>query len=209
LIIIESLQCLIPVSTFLISPFYHIWGSRIYAKVIATNYYGDSAESNVGGNVEGVLITNPDMPMLVQEISLLRTSTSISISWIDGFSTGGSPLIEYEIYMSNDDDMYGLIGTELIKSFTATELIAGNFYKFIIQSRNIFYYSAPSIPVRILCASIPEIPEMPWTTNFDSLVFIYWPDAESNGLPLTSYSVLIKNKAGNFIKDLIYCIGSN
>jgi hypothetical protein len=43
------------------SPPYNLpWGSSIYAKLYATNSYGDSETSEVGNGA--VILTNPDAP---------------------------------------------------------------------------------------------------------------------------------------------------
>jgi hypothetical protein len=53
--------CTIPVTVFRTSPFELDWGSSIYAKVIASNVYGDSPESNEGNGA--IITTNPDPPI--------------------------------------------------------------------------------------------------------------------------------------------------
>jgi hypothetical protein len=63
----------------MLSPYYFTWGASIFAKVIATNKYGDSLESDIGNGA--ILMTNPDAPMFVQENISLRSPTSISITW--------------------------------------------------------------------------------------------------------------------------------
>jgi hypothetical protein len=53
-------ECLIPVSVLRTTPFNLEWGSSVYAKVVASNIYGDSLASSVGN---GAIITiNPDPP---------------------------------------------------------------------------------------------------------------------------------------------------
>jgi len=41
------------------------WGSSIYAKVIAINYYGASVESDAGNGA--IILTYPDAPVSVAE----------------------------------------------------------------------------------------------------------------------------------------------
>lgn len=92
---VTALSCLIPVSSLMASPFNHVWGNSIHAIIIATNGFGNSASSAVGNG--GVLITTPDAPINVKENALLRSSTSISITWSSGLLNGGSPIIDYEV----------------------------------------------------------------------------------------------------------------
>ena len=62
----------------------------IYAKVIATNVYGDS-EQSVEGN-GAIYTTIPDAPINIAEDVSLRISTAIGLTWSDGVSDGGLPV---------------------------------------------------------------------------------------------------------------------
>lgn len=42
-------------------PFNFDWGASIYAKVVATNMFGDSAESDPGN--DAIIMTEPDSPV--------------------------------------------------------------------------------------------------------------------------------------------------
>jgi hypothetical protein len=75
-----------------------IWGSSIYAKVIAHNIYGASATSIVGNGA--VILTNPDAPLNLAEVVESRAPTSITISWIAGINNGGAPIQDYTIYFT-------------------------------------------------------------------------------------------------------------
>jgi hypothetical protein len=44
----DARECTIPVSTLQAHPYSFDWGAEIYAKVVATNDYGDSIESELG-----------------------------------------------------------------------------------------------------------------------------------------------------------------
>ena len=120
-------QCTIPASRFLLAPFNHIWGASIYVKIIAVNYYGESAPSALGNG--GILMTNPDSPILVAENVSLRSATSISITWSEGPSNGGDSIIDYRVSMAQDDSNYQVIASNVVgTSYTASELTAGLTY---------------------------------------------------------------------------------
>ena len=55
------------------------WGSSIYAKVLAQNIYGNSIFSPVGNGA--LILTNPDSPTALTENVLLRTATSLGLTW--------------------------------------------------------------------------------------------------------------------------------
>ena len=58
--IVLSNTCAIPISTLKQPPFDLPWGGSVFAKVVATNIYGSSAESNQGNGA--ILLTYPDAP---------------------------------------------------------------------------------------------------------------------------------------------------
>lgn len=106
------------------------WGSSIYAKVIAYNIYGDSAESSVGN---GALIrTNPDAPVNLAEIYAERTADSLGISWDLGAENGGSVVLDYTItYAIGDFGTYvELASGVLATSYTVNSLTPGEKYSF-------------------------------------------------------------------------------
>jgi hypothetical protein len=53
-------SCTIPVTVLRGTPYDLEWGSSIFAKVIATNIYGDSLESEQGNGA--IITTTPDQP---------------------------------------------------------------------------------------------------------------------------------------------------
>lgn len=60
-------------------------------------------------------------------------------------------------------------------------------YKFKIEARNNYGYSDFSDEVTIICATVPEVPSPPTTSNVNEFVQIDWVPPVSNGLPITSY----------------------
>jgi hypothetical protein len=56
----------VPASSLLAAPFNIVWGSSIFAKVYATNIYGNSIESS-GGN-GAIILTNPDAPYSLEDV---------------------------------------------------------------------------------------------------------------------------------------------
>jgi hypothetical protein len=68
--------CTIPVTTF--TTYFSLdWGSSIYAKVIATNNYGDSLESLEGNGA--VITTTPDPPTNLIEDYAQRTKSTLGL----------------------------------------------------------------------------------------------------------------------------------
>ena len=111
------------------APFLLPWGTKVYAKVIATNKYGNSLISEPG--FEANLVTNPDPPVNLVEVKSSRTLTTLGISWSDGAYNGGDYIIDYRVSIADESGIYQVIASNLIQtSYTATSLIPGVTYSF-------------------------------------------------------------------------------
>lgn len=58
---VDSKQCIIPISVFKAEPYSLAWGDEVYAKVTASNVYGSSTTSLEGNGA--VILTVPDAPV--------------------------------------------------------------------------------------------------------------------------------------------------
>ena len=66
-------SCVIPVETVRNAPYSLEWGSGVYAKVIAKNNYGDSAESEAANGA--VIIKEPEAPLSLANVAEVTSST--------------------------------------------------------------------------------------------------------------------------------------
>lgn len=90
---------MIPLSVLRASPFSLATSSSVYAKVIAINSIGDSAESAQGnGAVMPVPPTVPDAPTNLARDSLNTSKTEVAITWSAGASNGGADVLDYSVY---------------------------------------------------------------------------------------------------------------
>ena len=80
--ILLAAKCTTTVSTLRNTPFSLPWGSSVYAKVVAHNYYGDSLTSVPGNGA--ILMTYPDAPTTLTEVVASRSASSITFTWVDG-----------------------------------------------------------------------------------------------------------------------------
>jgi hypothetical protein len=93
--IVDETCCTIPLIVFKEDPYNLFNGDHIYAKVTAINYYGESVASTVGDGAS--LLVVPDAPVeLINDISVTDANT-IGITWYPGSSSGGAPIIDYEV----------------------------------------------------------------------------------------------------------------
>lgn len=88
-------MCTVPKLTFRGEPFNLAWGSSIYAKVIAYNLYGDSAESLVGNGA--IILVVPDAPVNLIEVYAERTATALGLTWEEGPANGGATVLDYQV----------------------------------------------------------------------------------------------------------------
>ena len=61
---------------------------EIYAKIIASNYYGDSPISDSGNG--GLIELVPDAPVSLLNNPNVTNASVIGLSWLPGSSDGGS-----------------------------------------------------------------------------------------------------------------------
>ncbi len=140
-LIVAETKCTVKVSTLRVSPFLIPWGQGVYARIIATNYLGSSAASEVGNGA--VLLTFPDEPINVSNNLLITWGTTIGLTWDEGENNGGTPVIDYSVMsLSSDSSTFierqvGVVGT----SVTLSGFNLGITYTFKIKSRNAFDFS--------------------------------------------------------------------
>lgn len=131
------------------TPYSLAWGADVYAKVVAINKYGMSAESAVGNGAK--IITNPDAPTLFVENYALRTATSLSFTWVEGAANGGSLVLDYQVsYKLASDTNYSLLASGILStSYTAVSLMSGLAYNFRVRARNAFGLSVDSVTLSL------------------------------------------------------------
>jgi hypothetical protein len=93
--------------------------------------------------------------------------------------------------------------------YTAVELIAGVIYQFKVESRNSYGYSAYSSSISLLCAYKPDPPLTVMTANSDNQVKITWKTPVTNGSPITSFKIYIRNIDLVFIQETSSCDGAS
>jgi hypothetical protein len=181
-------ECTIPSIVLHEAPFNLPWASSIYVKVLATNIYGSSEQSDAGNG--GIIYALPDKPVNLQENLSERTYTTLGFSWQDGADPGGLPVLDYKVTITDTTNTYNVIAEYLTSaSYTALSLTVGETYTFKVQSRNSHGYSDFSDELSLLCAVKPGVPSDVLSTNSGSNVVLTWTAPDSNGSPLTSYTV--------------------
>lgn len=187
-------------------PFDLPWASSVYAKVVATNLYGDSQESDQGNNA--IIYCIPDEPVNLAEDYSKRSASTLGLTWEDGQDPGGLPVIDYRITITQADlNFEQLVIGVLPKAYTATSLTFGYYYDFIVESRNSYGYSNHSESITMLCAWKPEPPDAPVTYVVGNQVYIEWEEPIRNGVPITGYRIYINQNDGVYTQESTSCDG--
>jgi len=81
-------SCIISVQTLREAPYSLAWGDSVFAKVLAINFYGESALSESANGAE--IVTTPSAPIGLEEVYDHRTKSTLGITWSPASFTGGS-----------------------------------------------------------------------------------------------------------------------
>ncbi len=149
-----SITCTAKISDFLGTPFFLPWGSSITAIVQAYNNYGDSYTSNPGNGA--IIVTYPGSPTAIVDNILLRTSTSLTISWTPPSSNGGATILSYELAYDQSIGNYIVLGSDITTTtYQVKGLKFGLTYTFKVRALNSLGYGDFSATKTLLCATIP------------------------------------------------------
>lgn len=132
----------------------------------------------------------PDAPINLLNVPSVTNANQIGLEWSEGASNGGTAIIDYLIqYAEVSAEFETLEVAVTTKSYTATSLTAGLTYKFKVQARNSFGYSAFSTQVEILAAQVPDKPDAPVTTFNGDTVTVDWTEPFTGGFEITAYRI--------------------
>jgi hypothetical protein len=80
--------------------------------VTATNKYGESAHSASGNGA--VILQVPDKPILLADNVDVTTAYVIGLTWQDGISSGGTPIIDYRVSYDSATGIYVVLDEGII-----------------------------------------------------------------------------------------------
>ena len=175
------------------APYSLEWGSSIYAKVTATNVYGDSLESLEGNGA--VITTQPDQPTNVAEVYDQRSKSTLGLTWVAPVFTGGAVVDDYRVSFAEQGQAFSVLASGVTDTtYLATDLTAGVTYEFKIEARTSYGYSEFSETITLLCAFKPDPPQIVTTENADNFVTFTWSEPVNNGSPITQYNIFVEEK---------------
>jgi hypothetical protein len=94
-VVVAAKECRIPIGVLTVEPYNLLKGNSVMARVIANNFYGDSDFSPAGNGA--IMIIVPDAPINLQNDLTVTDRTRIGFTWDEGYSNGGSLVIDYRI----------------------------------------------------------------------------------------------------------------
>ena len=92
----DAMECTVPLSVLYTSPYDLILGQTIESKIIATNNYGSSDVSEVGGTALIVLV--PSEPLSLDNNPAITMGPNIGITWTPSAQVGGSAILDYQVW---------------------------------------------------------------------------------------------------------------
>lgn len=189
--VITNRSCIVNLTTLRADPYNLVLYDDIYIKIISINSYGESFQSNAGNNAYLQLV--PDAPILTND-EVVTNANEIGITWVEGASNGGDPVIDYKLWFKHLDDADFYILEEVLTdtSYTTSIILQpNNLYQLKIKSRNLVGYSEDSNTVTIRSAKVPDVPTN-LLTSIDGLnVVVSWTSAYTGGSPLIEYVILV------------------
>jgi hypothetical protein len=189
--VITNRSCIVNLTTLRADPYNLVLYDDIYIKIISINSYGESFQSNAGNNAYLQLV--PDAPILTND-EVVTNANEIGITWVEGASNGGDPVIDYKLWFKHLDDADFYILEEVLTdtSYTTSIILQpNNLYQLKIKSRNLVGYSEDSNTVTIRSAKVPDVPT-DLLTSIDGLnVVVSWTSAYTGGSPLIEYVILV------------------
>lgn len=195
--IVSNVQCTVPALKLHLAPFGLPWASHVYAKIVASNIYGSSEQSEEGNGA--IIYAVPDAPVSLSEVLEERSSSTLGLTWEDGPDPGGLPVIDYRVTVVSTTGTYSVVTENLTsRNYVALLLTLGEVYSFTVQSRNSHGYSLYSEPFEILCAIKPGIPTGILTVNNNAQIDVSWTAPSENGSPITAYQIFIKTSIDTF-----------
>lgn len=125
-----DLQCTIPLLDLQAYPFNLLLGDSVFAVVSASNVYGESADSEAGNGA--TILQVPSAPVNLAFDPDVTTKSVIGITWNNGISTGGSPILDYKIYYDQAINSYVLLAEGILAREYVTDVVltAGATYRF-------------------------------------------------------------------------------
>jgi fibronectin type 3 domain-containing protein len=122
-------------------------------------------------------------PTRPRDLSALRGDGNVTLSWSPPMNDGNETISNYNIYMSQLNRTFELVGKAdgNATSFIHEDLDNGERYYYYITAENIVGESPPTITLMRIPATIPTAPEITGYSTGDGSITLEWNDPEDLG----------------------------
>ena len=170
-------------------------GTNYAVTVVATNYVGDSANS------DGSYATPATAPSAPSDVSARLSGTTLTVQWSASIDDGGSPITGYRAYADNGDGALSCATGPEATTCTISGLLVGQTYIVYVVAINAVDQSpATFIDAQFAPVSRPSAPAGVWTSSLDSGLQIYWnPPNDNGGLPISNYHIEVIDPSGDIV----------
>lgn len=161
-------------------------------KVESRNAFGFS--TTYSNEVSIRAASRPTAPQSLTNNAAVTESGIVGLTWSAVASTGGSPVIDYQISYKPAGGSYSVLATGVTTtSYTASSLTADVIYTFKVTARNLVGLGADSSELSVRAAAKPGVPAAPATTvNTNVSVTISWVAPSNGGSAIIDYIVAIR-----------------
>jgi titin len=176
-------------------------GKTYNFRLRSQNNVGLSSYSQILTVVFGEIPSKPDLPTLLSRSGSSTNGYSpyVELKWAYPSDNGGLDITGYKIEMSPTNTFPGTIVYEDDdqNNFHTTiyNLVAGNDYYFVVYAKNSVGYSPASDPLYAKAATVPDSPDLIFTSSTKTSITIDWTAPTFNGGSIiTGYKLAYNNR---------------
>ncbi len=167
-------------------------GTSYYYLVKAVNGDGEGAASSE----IGVRTMGPPSPPSMRSCTV--NGSSIILEWNPPTTSGGEPILYYDIYRGTATGQEMFLTTESGDMFNDTGLPSGQTFYYAVTAVNIKGESGRSSEVSATTRSVPNAPEALVLVPGNEKVTLSWdPSLSNDGTPITAYLIFRGEGPGN------------
>jgi len=192
--------------TLLSEPYRFLWNSDttvnkvITIPAVAITTLGQTNSHSVQVEVHNQVNTYPSSP---QNLSAITGQNNISLMWDPPLDTGGTEIVQYNIYRGTTSTEYLFLGLTTLITFTDIMVSTGITYHYAVTAENSVGESGFSTPVSIaitdVSATVPDTPSDLSASTGYNYVELNWNVPEKNGgSPLIGYRVYRGIQSGDY-----------